>query len=55
VNRGGWSWRRQVGVTRVKQRIDRRVGFPLFSRQAQYAWLGRRLVRLVERVLGGGR
>ncbi|PZR71660.1 MAG: hypothetical protein DLM66_00210 [Candidatus Dormiibacter spiritus] len=51
MNRGGFSWSRFLGITRQKQRIDRRVGFPLFSRQAQYAWLGRWLVRLVS---GGG-
>ncbi len=52
MNRGGFSWRRFFGVTRVKRRIDRQVGFPLFSRQAQYAWLGRTIVRLLT---GGGR
>jgi hypothetical protein len=52
MNRGGFSWSRFLGVTRQKQRIDRRAGFPLFSRQAQYAWLGRNLVRLI---FGGGR
>lgn len=51
MNRGGFSWRRFLGVTRTKQRIDRAAGFPLFTRQAQYAWLGRLMVR----ALTGGR
>ncbi|MFL5679323.1 MAG: hypothetical protein ACJ77B_01835 [Chloroflexota bacterium] len=28
-NRGGFSWKRAVGVTRAKQRISRRTGIPL--------------------------
>lgn len=28
-NRGGFSWKRALGVTRAKQRISRSVGIPL--------------------------
>lgn len=28
-NRGGFSWKRAVGVTRVKQNISRKTGIPL--------------------------
>jgi len=52
VNKGGFSWSRFLGVTRVKRQVDRKVGFPLFSRQAQYAWIGRLIVR---GLFGGGR
>jgi hypothetical protein len=29
VNRGGFSWKRAVGVTRAKSRISRKTGIPL--------------------------
>ncbi len=29
MNRGGWSWKRQFGVTRAKRRISRVTGIPL--------------------------
>jgi hypothetical protein len=28
-NRGGFSWKRAVGVTKVKQKISRKTGIPL--------------------------
>jgi hypothetical protein len=53
VNRGGWSIWRQTGVSAAKARMSRRVGFPLWSRQAQDAWLGRQVVRLLAGLLAG--
>jgi hypothetical protein len=29
MNRGGFSWRRFLGVSRAKSRISRRIGIPL--------------------------
>jgi hypothetical protein len=29
ANRGGFSWKRAVGVTKVKQKIARKTGIPL--------------------------
>lgn len=29
MNLGGFSWKRALGITRVKQRISRRIGIPL--------------------------
>ncbi len=29
VNKGGFSWKRALGVTRAKQRISRTTGIPL--------------------------
>ncbi|MDD3520461.1 MAG: hypothetical protein PHU65_04400 [Actinomycetota bacterium] len=29
VNKGGFSWKRAIGVTRVKQNISRSTGIPL--------------------------
>ena len=29
ANRGGFSWKRAVGVTRVKQRVSRATGIPM--------------------------
>jgi hypothetical protein len=28
VNRGGWSWKRQFGVTNAKRRVSRATGIP---------------------------
>jgi hypothetical protein len=45
-NRGGFSWKRAVGVTRAKQRISRRTGIPL-TRSGRERKIGRT-------VTGGG-
>lgn len=29
MNKGGFSWKRAVGVTRSKQRLSRKTGIPL--------------------------
>ncbi len=29
MNRGGFSWKRLLGITRVKQNISRQIGIPL--------------------------
>jgi len=29
TNKGGFSWKRLLGVTRAKQKISRRIGIPL--------------------------
>jgi hypothetical protein len=29
VNKGGFSWKRAVGITRMKQRVSRSIGIPL--------------------------
>jgi hypothetical protein len=47
MNRGGFSFQRLLGISAAKAKLSRKVGFPLFSRQAQYAWLGRLVVRMV--------
>ncbi len=28
VNRGGWSWKRQLGITNAKRRVSRATGVP---------------------------
>jgi hypothetical protein len=28
MNRGGWSWRRQFGITNAKRRVSRATGVP---------------------------
>ena len=28
VNRGGWSWKRQLGITNAKRRVSRATGIP---------------------------
>jgi len=29
MNKGGFSWKRALGITRAKQRFSRKVGIPL--------------------------
>ena len=29
MNKGGFSWKRAIGVTRVKQNVSRTIGIPL--------------------------
>jgi hypothetical protein len=40
MNKGGFSWKRAVGVTRAKQRISRTTGIPL-SRSGRQRKVGR--------------
>jgi len=28
MNRGGWSWKRQLGITNAKRRVSRATGIP---------------------------
>ena len=39
-NRGGFSWKRAVGITRAKQQISRSIGIPL-TRSGRQRKLGR--------------
>jgi len=43
-NRGGFSWRRALGVTRTKQRISRKTGIPL-TKSGRQRKLGGMLTR----------
>jgi hypothetical protein len=45
VNKGGFSWKRAVGVTRAKQRVSRKTGIPLTRTGRQ---------RKVGRMMSGG-
>jgi hypothetical protein len=29
MNKGGFSWKRFIGITRIKQKVSRRIGIPL--------------------------
>lgn len=45
MNKGGFSWKRLVGITRLKQNISRAIGIPLTrsGRQRKFGkWLGMR-------------
>ena len=46
MNKGGFSWKRAVGVTRAKSRISRKTGIPL-SKSGRQRKVGRA-------VTGGG-
>ena len=39
-NRGGFSWKRAVGITRAKQQISRSIGIPL-TRSGRQRKLGK--------------
>ena len=41
MNRGGLSWKRLTGVTRVKSNISRAIGIPLTKsgRQRKIGWI----------------
>jgi hypothetical protein len=40
VNKGGFSWKRAVGITRAKQRVSRATGIP-WTRSGRQRKLGR--------------
>lgn len=42
VNRGGFSWKRAVGITRAKQRVSRATGIPL-TRSGRQRKIGKML------------
>ena len=48
MNRGGFSWRRFVGLSAAKSRLSRRIGVPLTRSGRQ-----RKIGRLVNRLLFG--
>lgn len=45
MNRGGFSWKRLVGISAMKSKISRKIGIPLTrsGRQRKFGkWLGMR-------------
>lgn len=40
MNKGGFSWKRLVGITRIKQNISRIIGIPL-TRSGRQRKLGK--------------
>lgn len=40
MNKGGFSWRRVIGISAAKAKISRRIGIPL-SRSGRYQKIGR--------------
>ena len=44
MNKGGFSWRRLVGISAAKARISRHIGIPL-SRSGRYMKVGRMVTR----------
>ena len=44
MNKGGFSWRRLIGISAAKARISRRIGIPL-SRSGRYMKVGRIVTR----------
>lgn len=48
MNRGGFSWKRLLGITRMKQRISRKIGIPLTKSGRQ-----RKLGKLIMDIVSG--
>lgn len=46
MNRGGFSWKRFFGITRMKQNISRKTGIPM-SRSGMYQKIGRLVFQLI--------
>lgn len=44
MNRGGFSWKRLVGISRLKSNISRKIGIPL-TRSGRNQKIGRMLSR----------
>ncbi|HSV74935.1 MAG TPA: hypothetical protein VLH79_14335 [Chthonomonadales bacterium] len=44
MNRGGFSWKRLLGISAAKSRISRRIGIPL-TRSGRERKLGRMITR----------
>jgi hypothetical protein len=40
MNKGGWSWKRQFGITKAKRKISRATGIPL-TRSGRQRKLGK--------------
>jgi hypothetical protein len=51
MNRGGFSWRRFVGISAAKARISRKIGIPL-TRSGRQRKLGAFVEKAILRLLG---
>ncbi len=51
MNRGGFSWRRFLGISAFKSRVSRRVGIPL-TRSGRERKLGALVIKMFRALLG---
>jgi hypothetical protein len=51
MNRGGFSWRRFIGITAFKARISRTIGIPL-TRSGRQRKLGAFIEKIILKTLG---
>lgn len=51
MNRGGFSWRRFVGISAFKAKISRKIGIPL-TRSGRQRKLGAFVEKIIFRLLG---
>ena len=51
MNRGGFSWRRLLGISAVKARISRQIGIPL-TRSGRQRKIGAWVERFIMKMLG---
>lgn len=54
MNKGGFSWRRLLGISAMKSRISRKIGIPL-TRSGRQQKLGAMVEKLIMNLLGIGR
>jgi len=51
MNKGGFSWRRFIGISALKARISRKIGIPL-TRSGRQRKLGALVEKLILRIFG---
>jgi hypothetical protein len=51
MNKGGFSWRRLLGISAMKSRISRKIGIPL-TRSGRQRKLGAMVEKLIMNLLG---
>jgi hypothetical protein len=51
MNKGGFSWKRFLGITAYKARISRRIGIPL-TRSGRQRKLGAFVEKIILKILG---
>ncbi len=51
MNKGGFSWKRLIGLSAAKARISRKIGIPL-TRSGRQRKLGALIEKLISNLLG---
>ena len=51
MNKGGFSWRRFIGISALKAKISRKIGIPL-TKSGRQRKLGAYIERIILRIVG---